>query len=248
MHDLDLQGQHLLVYLVSKLPNVVPSNPAAFIGYKDVHNELGLQQLRQTYGQSLQAQGLDSLSEWLARNALPAITGIVIDQGKWMPGPGFFRLFQKSEEDFQWWQAEVARSKAFDWSAYIPNAMPANAPPAIDLAPPGRQETTIHRIIRDTPVARRVKQLHEFKCQLCNHTIVLPDGSGYAEAHHIRPLGQPHNGPDIIDNIICLCPNHHAELDYGVRTLDKAEIRSARGHAIAEEYIRYHNEQVCGRT
>ncbi len=30
-----------------------------------------------------------------------------------------------------------------------------------------------------------------------------------------RPLGSPHNGPDAPDNILCLCPNHHALFDHG---------------------------------
>jgi putative restriction endonuclease len=37
---------------------------------------------------------------------------------------------------------------------------------------------------------------------------------------HIRPLGAPHNGPDVKENIIiCLCPNHHVLFDSGAITL-----------------------------
>ena len=25
---------------------------------------------------------------------------------------------------------------------------------------------------------------------------------------------QPHNGPDAIENMLCLCPNHHDQFDY----------------------------------
>jgi hypothetical protein len=35
------------------------------------------------------------------------------------------------------------------------------------------------------------------------------------EAAHIRPLGAPHNGPDTLDNTLCLCPNHHVLFDHG---------------------------------
>ena len=34
------------------------------------------------------------------------------------------------------------------------------------------------------------------------------------EAAHIRPLGAPHNGPDTLDNTLCLCPNHHVPFDH----------------------------------
>lgn len=39
----------------------------------------------------------------------------------------------------------------------------------------------------------------------------------YAEAAHIRALGSPHNGPDVIENVLCLCPNHHVLFDNGAQ-------------------------------
>ena len=38
-------------------------------------------------------------------------------------------------------------------------------------------------------------------------------GGAIAVGAHIRALGRPHDGPDDITNIICLCPNHHAQFD-----------------------------------
>lgn len=108
-------------------------------------------------------------------------------------------------------------------------------------APAGRTETTTYRILRDTELARRIKYIHEFKCQICNHSIRLPDGSAYAEAHHIKPLGEPHNGPDIAGNILCLCPNHHAEMDYLVSPLVLENIRTCPEHHIDTQYVEYHN-------
>lgn len=110
---------------------------------------------------------------------------------------------------------------------------------------PGRVETTTYRILRDTELARQVKLLHKFRCQICGHTIVLPDGRYYAEAHHIRPLGTPHNGPDVIGNILCLCPNHHAELDYGVTTIELSTVRRTNEHSIDPSYVKYHNQVIC---
>ena len=58
---------------------------------------------------------------------------------------------------------------------------------------PSRRETTILRVVRDTRQARAVKQLYNYRCQVCN--IVLEGSAGpYAEAAHIKPLGSPHNG------------------------------------------------------
>jgi putative restriction endonuclease len=30
---------------------------------------------------------------------------------------------------------------------------------------------------------------------------------------HIQGLGKPHQGYDILSNMFCLCPNHHAQFD-----------------------------------
>lgn len=242
---LDAQGQRLLAYLVQKLPSVKPREPRTFVSYKDVHDQLQLQQVRETYGESLKAQGLVSLAEWTVATGKPGITGIVIDRSSMMPGRGYFTVFGKRDDDFLWWAAEVQKSKVFDWSPYLPRTEPPVSPVAVDVVvPPDRVEITTHRIIRDTLLARRVKQLHNFECQLCGHTVVLADGSRYAEAHHVQPLGQPHNGPDVLENIVCLCPNHHVELDYGARPLALAELRSVSGHTLAEAYIQYHNNSV----
>ncbi|WP_143031422.1 MULTISPECIES: HNH endonuclease [Pseudomonas] len=157
----------------------------------------------------------------------PAITGLVIDRNSLMPGKGYFELSGRQPEDFACWRAETEKSKNFDWLPFEGST--------------DRSEVTIYRIIRDTLLARRVKQLHNYQCQLCGHTIVLPDGSRYAEAHHVQPLGAPHNGPDILENIVCVCPNHHAELDYGARTLNQADLRPAEGHSLGCRYLAYHN-------
>jgi hypothetical protein len=121
------------------------------------------------------------------------------------------------------------------------------SPNASDInAPPGREEITTYRIIRDTNLSKKVKALHRYKCQLCDYSMVLPDGSYYAEAHHIRPLGNPHNGPDVVENILCLCPNHHAELDYGVYRIEPTDLTMITGHVIGADYINYHNANIYG--
>ena len=121
------------------------------------------------------------------------------------------------------------------------------APQAHDLdAPPAaRVQATISRILRDTQLTNRVKALHNFECQICGHSIILADGSRYAEGHHIQPLGEPHNGPDVMENIICLCPNHHAACDLGAIRLDAAALRKTPGHAVAQRFIEYHDQIVC---
>ncbi len=119
-------------------------------------------------------------------------------------------------------------------------------PPATATAtgPAGRVVAEVSRIIRDTQLADRIKELHQFECQLCGHTIVLPDGSRYAEGHHIQPLGAPHDGPDTGDNVLCLCPNHHAACDLGAIPLAICDVRRAAGHVVGLCFIDYHNRVV----
>lgn len=120
-----------------------------------------------------------------------------------------------------------------------PRAEDLNSPP--ELTPVLCQT---YRMLRDTKLARKVKFLHEYQCQICGRTIQLHNGLRYAEAHHIKPLSSPHNGPDVAENIICVCPNHHVELDYGAIKLDGATLRGHVGLTIADEYVNYHNSRI----
>lgn len=118
-NDLDEEGRRLLQELVKRLPNIKPKDPRTFFGYKTFHDSLGLSQQGGTYGISLQNQGLNSLANWTHENDLPAITGIIIDKDKLLPGQGYFDLFGKSNEDFGWWFGEVAKAKSWDWTPYL---------------------------------------------------------------------------------------------------------------------------------
>ena len=120
------------------------------------------------------------------------------------------------------------------------------APVASDFNEPTKIERHListYRILRDTALARRVKADNNYRCQLCGSQIMLSDNTPYAEAHHVKPLGAPHNGPDHPGNIVCLCPNCHVKFDYGAVRIDKDRFKT-----VLTEYIRYHNEIICKNT
>lgn len=246
MEQLDDQAQRLLALLSEVVAAAEPGDPRTYIGYKKVHERLGLTLRGATWGESLKRQGLMALAEWtLARN-LPAITGLVIDGATYLPGEGYFSVCGRQPEDFGWWKEQIERAKEMDWSPFLSLATMPDVPRASDLAgPAGREELVVYRILRDTRMAMHVKMLHRHAFQICGSTIELPGGLRYAEAHHIQPLGRPHDGPDTEGNILCLCPNHHAELDFGARHLDLSQLRIALGHRVDELYIRYHNDRIC---
>jgi 5-methylcytosine-specific restriction protein A len=104
------------------------------------------------------------------------------------------------------------------------------------------------RIVRDTKVSLWVKYVHEYKCQICGITLKIGEDKFYAEAHHIKPLGNGHNGADVVENIICVCPNHHALLDLGAIQIEQSELRHVEGHEINPEYIEYHNTVIYKET
>ncbi len=135
--------------------------------------------------------------------------------------------------------------------------------PALDLvAPdPDRVETTRSRVVRNTDLAHDMKRMYNHTCQVCSVSRRGPDGNPYAEAHHIRPLGRPHDGPDEPENILVLCPNHHADFDYGRLTVDPETYRVthtyeeavdgtvlniADPHQISDDHLTYHNKVIAG--
>lgn len=81
-------------------------------------------------------------------------------------------------------------------------------------ADPAFATSTVTRRVRDTAMSRDLKAQYGYRCQICGTTIQGRDGS-YAEGAHVRPLGRPHLGGDNRENLLCLCPNHHTQLDLG---------------------------------
>jgi 5-methylcytosine-specific restriction protein A len=84
--------------------------------------------------------------------------------------------------------------------------------------------------------------------------------TSYAEGHHLRPLGRPHEGPDTPENLVVLCPNHHADFDYGLVSVDPGSLTVAHAyeprlsgttltvdgdHPLAPEHLAYHNREIA---
>jgi 5-methylcytosine-specific restriction protein A len=118
----------------------------------------------------------------------------------------------------------------------------APAPSANDVPDglPARVKSLVHRFIRDTKTSRQVKELYEYRCQVCGERLEILPGVFYAEAHHLQPLGGEHKGPDVKDNILCVCPNHHALFDYFAISLDPAKLLLNK-HDLRKSFVDYHN-------
>ena len=129
-----------------------------------------------------------------------------------------------------------------------------------DIPETQRKETTTSRVIRNTQLVKDLKQEHSYQCQLCGGRRYRSKDEYYAEGHHIKPLGDPHEGPDIRENILVLCPNHHADFDYGivkvnpetleVEHLNDEEVNGnvldvSANHQIGEQFLEYHNQNIA---
>lgn len=124
----------------------------------------------------------------------------------------------------------------------------------------GRFWTIAETQLQDPESVRELKSLYADRCQLCEDRLASGDGTGYSEVHHLRPLNGPHDGPSDPENMIVLCPTHHADFDNGVvrvdvesltvhhpfdSDVDGATITTKGDHDIAAEHLRYHNRNVC---
>lgn len=122
-----------------------------------------------------------------------------------------------------------------------------------DLPEPAYATTTVVRRIRDSAMASAVKELYRNQCQACGRVLSFHGGRTYAEGAHIRPLGRPHLGPDTTSNILCLCPNHHAQLDGGGLVIEEdgelvdtmtqqslGRLRIDPSHDVDPEFLAYH--------
>jgi len=113
----------------------------------------------------------------------------------------------------------------------------------------------VSRRIRDSALSRHVKTLYNYGCQLCDIAIPGIGGRLYSEGAHVRPVGNPHLGPDSLENILSLCPNHHVQLDIGgMVILENFEVaisenhaafgalRFSKGHRLSPEFAFFHRQ------
>jgi hypothetical protein len=128
-----------------------------------------------------------------------------------------------------------------------------------DLRPPERTETTVSRIVRNTALAKDLKEQYNYTCQVCGEHRQRTPSNRYAEAHHIKPLGGSDPGPDAEENVLVLCPNHHSDFDYGMIEVDPDTLGITHAydegvdgeslyvrddHDLSDTYLKHHNSKI----
>ena len=212
--------------------------------------------------------GID-LRETQARGLMHRSTSVFIDYVKavseleFTPGVQFWET--QGLDGFYRWTASFQRARNQQAVDLEENE---NIGPLVSLTDevsgiPRRQQSVVNRIIRDSALSRFLKSLYGYRCQICRFSFKLPSGSKYAESHHVRPLGRSHGGIDKETNMMVLCPNHHAMMDFGVIAVhpDELVVLSATGntrydnkplallnHPIDKEFLDYHMANIFDKV
>lgn len=111
----------------------------------------------------------------------------------------------------------------------------------------------------DDPFAD-LKRRYEHECMVCGDRRRRTPGAGHARVHHPMPIGDAHGGPVEAANTVVVCPNHRADFEFGLLTVDPRTneiehayesavsgrtLATAEGHDLGAQYLAYHNEVVA---
>ncbi len=83
------------------------------------------------------------------------------------------------------------------------------------------QKEKLVKVIERGKIANKIKEYIQYKCQICEslgqnpYSFKKKSGEYYVETHHIIPVSDTKNSKLSVDNLICLCPNHHKQVHYG---------------------------------
>ncbi len=227
------EAARILKYLVDRISEgtIRANRQNTYPTYGQVHSSLGLEQLGQTIGQSLVNQGLGELAQFMKDNRLPAITGLVVDQTTSRPGGDFFRVYERTPEDFQWWMDQCESALAHDWSQLIDQYYPSyRYPDQIDEQQPYLEgsvnQIKVNAYERDP--AARAACLHQYgyNCSVCSisfETKYGEIGKGFIHVHHLKPLSsiRQQYTVDPIQDLRPVCPNCHAMLHRSGLSIDE---------------------------
>lgn len=119
----------------------------------------------------------------------------------------------------------------------------------------------IDRLVRETKISRDLKIRYGNLCQVCKTPVRVNSENYLSEGHHLQPYNRVHQGDDVIENMIILCPNHHSQFDrlyYAIEPLthlvhcqnkdDENHLKKIfllPGHILGEAYLQYVWDKFC---
>lgn|GEM_PF-506468 len=101
------------------------------------------------------------------------------------------------------------------------------------------------RYRRNPALVDALKSYYRYRCQVCGHDFEPRYGHTIAEGHHIQYLSN--GGPDISQNIVVLCPNHHrvvhtANAEFNRRELAYDYPNGLRERLVLPDHLEFHPE------
>ena len=123
-----------------------------------------------------------------------------------------------------------------------------------------RRAAMVDQIIRRGENRRFIQGLYNGLCQISGVILRLPNEKFTVDCAHIRPLGNPHRGPDDVKNMLSLSPTMHRMLDRGCIYIDPSnlsimllhennlphlpQLLVRKGHGLSAKYIAYFNKNI----
>jgi hypothetical protein len=116
---------------------------------------------------------------------------------------------------------------------------------------PRRKSRVVERgYERNHKLVGLAKRRADYRCEVKGCTVELfvkPDGHRYVEVHHLIMMAE--GGPDTLENMVCLCPNHHRELHYGENGKSlKKQLQCLRSASIERETTTPSGRSEDGKT
>ena len=239
---LSIKARSLLKYIVDRINrgSIRSNKLQTLLTYGKIHEDLGLEMLGQTFGQSLLHQGLDELARFLKAGDHPAISSLIVNREDRLPGGDFFRFHGKDPEDLRWWKDEVERSLSYNWASILqvlpdldqdPISYPDDSERLSTLAEGAVKTVTVNAYERNPDARQRCIEHYGFACSVCQST--LEDrygqiGRAYIHVHHLTPIssiGQEYR-LDPVKDLRPVCPNCHAMLHRRTPPYSVEELKS----------------------
>ena len=99
-----------------------------------------------------------------------------------------------------------------------------------DPLPPAKRERLSEVYDRDQSIVDELKRIYGGRCQICDSVPFNGLFGNLVEGHHIEWLSR--NGKDVRENIILLCPNHHAAVHAADPIFDRTKLEFRFGTKI----------------
>lgn len=69
------------------------------------------------------------------------------------------------------------------------------------------------QIDRNRSISNQLKEIYQYRCQVCDTLTEIAPNKYYVETHHLQPVSE--NGPDYETNMVVVCTTCHKFLDHG---------------------------------